>query len=60
MASSLILAASRGTQFPTDTTNICGSILIDPPVDSGQPFKTEIGVGKVIKGWDEGVYGCPI
>lgn len=21
---------------------------------SGKPFKTQIGVGKVIKGWDEG------
>lgn len=23
---------------------------------SGSPFKTQIGVGKVIKGWDEGVF----
>mmetsp|Transcript_58029 Transcript_58029/g.180288 ORF Transcript_58029/g.180288 Transcript_58029/m.180288 type:complete len:86 (+) Transcript_58029:1-258(+) len=27
----------------------------DSSVDRGQPFKTRIGVGQVIQGWDEGV-----
>lgn len=30
------------------------SVLADD-VDSGKPFVCQIGVGKVIKGWDEGV-----
>ena len=27
----------------------------DSSVDRGQPFRTQIGVGQVIRGWDEGV-----
>jgi len=27
----------------------------DSSVERGQPFQTKIGVGQVIKGWDEGV-----
>jgi FKBP-type peptidyl-prolyl cis-trans isomerase len=32
----------------------------DSSVDKGRPFPTNIGVGEVIKGWDEGVPGMKV
>ena len=32
----------------------------DSSYDRGQPFVTQIGVGQVIKGWDEGVIGMKV
>lgn len=34
--------------------------VFDSSVTRGQPFETQIGVGKVIRGWDEGVVGMKV
>jgi FKBP-type peptidyl-prolyl cis-trans isomerase len=45
--------------------NYVGSLLNGTIFDStakhgGQPFTTQIGVGQVIKGWDEGIIGMKV
>lgn len=48
----------------TITINYSGTLLngtkFDSSYDRGQPFQTQIGVGRVIKGWDEGVIGMKV
>ncbi|KAJ3292018.1 hypothetical protein BCR33DRAFT_786661 [Rhizoclosmatium globosum] len=58
-----VLKAGDGKNFPkkgdTVTMHYTGTLnngsKFDSSVDRGQPFVTAIGVGRVIKGWDEGV-----
>lgn len=35
-------------------------VIFQSSVDSGQPFTAQVGVGQLIKGWDQGIIGMKV
>jgi FKBP-type peptidyl-prolyl cis-trans isomerase len=61
------LQVGNGSEVKTGDTisiNYRGTLINGTEFDSSykrnQPFETQIGVGKVIKGWDQGVIGMKV
>jgi FKBP-type peptidyl-prolyl cis-trans isomerase len=61
------LTEGQGTEVKsgdTVTVHYTGTLTngtkFDSSLDRGEPFTTQIGVGAVIKGWDQGIVGMKI